>query len=91
MKIALGRIISMLAVILLAFGYYFSATHFVSSEFPKDKDFILHCAGGYRSMIAASILKSRGYHNFKDVIGGMGDLTKTSIPKTEYVCPKTLL
>ena len=38
MKIALGRIISMLAVILLASGYYFSATHFVSSEFPKDKD-----------------------------------------------------
>ncbi|MFN6085766.1 MAG: MBL fold metallo-hydrolase [Fluviicola sp.] len=61
------------------------------AEFPKDKDFILHCAGGYRSMIAASILKSRGYHNFKDVIGGMGDLTKTSIPKTEYVCPTTLL
>lgn len=61
------------------------------AEFPKDKDFILQCAGGYRSMIAASILKSRGYHNFKDVIGGMGDLTKTSIPKTEYVCPTTLL
>ena len=61
------------------------------AEIPKDKDFILQCAGGYRSMIAASILKSRGYHNFKDVIGGMGDLTKTSIPKTEYVCPTTLL
>jgi hypothetical protein len=38
MKIALGRIISMLAVILLASGYYFSATHFVSSEFHKEKD-----------------------------------------------------
>lgn len=61
------------------------------AEFPKDKDFILQCAGGYRSMIAASILKSRGYHNFKDVIGGMGDLSKTSIPKTEYACPTTLL
>lgn len=61
------------------------------AEFPKDRDFILQCAGGYRSMIAASILKSRGYDNFKDVIGGMGEITKTSIPKTEYVCPTTLL
>lgn len=61
------------------------------AEFPQDKEFVIHCAGGYRSMIAASILKSRGYHNFKDVIGGMSDLSKTSIPKTEYVCPTTLL
>jgi hypothetical protein len=38
MKIALGRIISMLAVFLLASGYYFSATHFASSEFHKHKD-----------------------------------------------------
>lgn len=35
------------------------------SEFPKDKDFIIHCAGGYRSMTAASILKSRGWENFR--------------------------
>lgn len=61
------------------------------SEIPKDKPFILHCAGGYRSMIAASILKSRGYENFKDVEGGMSALLKTDIPKTEYVCPTTLL
>lgn len=61
------------------------------NEFPTDKPFILHCAGGYRSMIAASILKSRGIHNFKDVIGGMSDILKTNIPTTEYVCPSTLL
>ena len=36
------------------------------AEFPKDKEFIIHCAGGYRSMTAASILKSRGWDNFKD-------------------------
>ena len=59
--------------------------------FPTDKPFILHCAGGYRSMIAASILKSRGIHNFKDVIGGMSEILKTNIPTTEYVCPSTLL
>ena len=61
------------------------------SEIPKENQFIMHCAGGYRSMIAASILKSRGYHNFKDVEGGMTELLKTDIPKTEYVCPTTLL
>ncbi|TNF46617.1 MAG: MBL fold metallo-hydrolase [Bacteroidetes bacterium] len=61
------------------------------SQIPKNEPFILHCAGGYRSMIAASILKSRGYHDFKDVEKGFGEIKKTSIPKTEYVCPTTLL
>jgi hydroxyacylglutathione hydrolase len=61
------------------------------TELPKDQAFILHCAGGYRSMIAASILKSRGFDDFKDVEGGMTEILKTNIPKTEYVCPTTLL
>jgi len=61
------------------------------SEFPKDEPFILHCAGGYRSMIAASMLKQKGFDNLVDVIGGFADLKNTSIPKTEYVCPSTLL
>lgn len=61
------------------------------SEIPKDQAFILHCAGGYRSMIAASILKARGYHQFTDVEGGMEAIKQTSVPKTEYVCPTTLL
>lgn len=61
------------------------------AEIPKDKEFVLYCAGGYRSMIAASILKQRGWDHFKDVIGGFGEIAKTSVPKTEYVCPSTLL
>lgn len=61
------------------------------AKFPEKESFILHCAGGYRSMIAASILKSRGIHNFVDVIGGMSDISKTNVPKTAYVCPSTLL
>lgn len=56
------------------------------AEFPKDKPFVIHCAGGYRSMIAASILKSRGWENFKDVEGGFKALSETGIPKTNYVC-----
>jgi rhodanese-related sulfurtransferase len=61
------------------------------AKFPENEYFILHCAGGYRSMIAASILKSRGIHNFVDVIGGMAAISKTDAPKTAYVCPSTLL
>lgn len=61
------------------------------AEFPKDKPFILHCAGGYRSMIAASILKARGWENFVDVESGFSGIKKTSVKVTEYVCPTTLL
>ena len=61
------------------------------SQFPKDKPFILHCAGGYRSMIAASILKQRGWENFVDVVGGFSAIKETDVKRTEYVCPSTLL
>lgn len=60
------------------------------SEFPKDKHIILHCAGGYRSMIAASILKARGWDDIVDVTGGFAAIAKTSLPKTDYVCPSTI-
>jgi rhodanese-related sulfurtransferase len=60
-------------------------------EFPKDKPFVLYCAGGYRSMVAASILKQRGWHNFVDVVGGYAEIAKTSLPRTDYVSPTTLL
>ncbi len=46
-----------------------------------DEHFYLHCAGGYRSMIAASILQSRGYRNFTEVDGGFNDIAKTSLPR----------
>lgn len=61
------------------------------ASFPKDKKFVIHCAGGYRSMIAASMLKQRGWDNFVDVIEGFKGLKETNLPKTEYVCPTTLL
>jgi len=60
------------------------------SEFPKDKDFYLFCAGGYRSMIAASILKARGYNNVINVNGGFAAIKKTGIKTSEFVCPSTL-
>lgn len=60
------------------------------TEFPKEEEFYLHCAGGYRSMIASSILKSRGYHNVVNVLGGFDAIKKTGIKTTNYVCPSTL-
>jgi rhodanese-related sulfurtransferase len=59
------------------------------AEFPKDKPFIMHCAGGYRSMIAASILKSRGWSNFVDVESGFSGITKTSVPVISNACQKS--
>lgn len=60
------------------------------AELPKEKDLYLHCAGGYRSMIAASILKARGYDNVVNIEGGFKAIAETAVPKTAYVCPSTL-
>ena len=46
----------------------------------------MYCGSGYRSMIAASILKARGYDNFIEVAGGMGAIAKTDVTKTDFVC-----
>jgi rhodanese-related sulfurtransferase len=60
------------------------------SEFPIDKEFYLFCAGGYRSMIAASILKARGYNNVINVNGGFAAIKKTGIKTTNFVCPTSM-
>ncbi|MGB3949111.1 MAG: MBL fold metallo-hydrolase [Bacteroidia bacterium] len=52
--------------------------------------FYIHCAGGYRSMIAASILKARGIHNFKEVAGGYKAIAEAGVPKTDFVCQSKL-
>ena len=60
------------------------------AKFPKTEDFYVHCAGGYRSVIASSILKSRGIHNLIDVAGGMSHIRETDIELVENACPSTL-
>jgi len=60
------------------------------SDVSKDKTYHIHCAGGYRSVIAASILKARGFHNLVDIAGGFGAIKKTNLPMTDFVCPSTL-
>ena len=60
------------------------------AEFPEKGTFYVHCAGGYRSVIAASILKSRGIHNLVDVAGGFAAIKNTDVAVTNFVCPTTL-
>lgn len=65
------------------------------NEWVKDvqpqEHFFLHCAGGYRSMMAASILQARGYRNFTEVDGGFNAIAETSVPKTNYVCQSKVM
>jgi glyoxylase-like metal-dependent hydrolase (beta-lactamase superfamily II)/rhodanese-related sulfurtransferase len=49
------------------------------SSYPKEEPFYVYCAGGYRSVIAASILKSRGVHNVIDVAGGFTAIKEVGI------------
>lgn len=61
------------------------------AEFPKEQTMYIHCAGGYRSMIASSILKSRGFDNLVDVAGGFAAIAQSGrFTLTDYVCPSTL-
>ena len=55
-----------------------------------NKTYHVHCAGGYRSVIFISILKSKGYSKLIDVAGGYGALRQTDVPTTEFVCPSTI-
>lgn len=59
-------------------------------EMESDKTYYIHCAGGYRSMIAASILKARGIDNVIDVAGGYGAIKNTNLKRTDFVCPSKL-
>ena len=58
-------------------------------EIDQEKKYHIHCAGGYRSVIYISILKSKGYKNLIDVIGGYAAIKRTNIPKTEFTCSNT--
>jgi hydroxyacylglutathione hydrolase len=65
------------------------------NEWIKDIDpkqpLFLHCAGGYRSMIAASILQARGFRNFSEIEGGFNAVAQTEVPRTDFVCQSKTL
>ncbi len=74
-------------------GAHHASLQFINEHlaaFSKDEPNYIHCAGGYRSMVAASLLKARGYHNVIDVAGGFNAIKNTSAVVTDEVCPSTL-
>lgn len=56
----------------------------------QNQTYYLYCGGGYRSVIAASILKARGFNNLIDIKGGFSAIKESGLPTTNYVCPSTL-
>lgn len=61
-------------------------------EASDSKKYFVHCAGGYRSVIFASIAKSKGYNDLVNIEGGFGKMKNSDVfPKTEFVCPTTML
>jgi rhodanese-related sulfurtransferase len=62
-----------------------------TKDINPEQHFFMHCAGGYRSMIAASILHARGYRNFTEVDGGFGAISKTDVPRTDFICQSKVM
>lgn len=62
-----------------------------TKDINPENHFFLHCAGGYRSMIAASILQARGYRNFTEVAGGFKAIAETNVPRTDFVCQSKVM
>ncbi|SMC61328.1 MBL fold metallo-hydrolase [Pedobacter africanus] len=58
-----------------------------TSEIDHNGTYYIHCAGGYRSMIAASILKARGVEQVVDIAGGYGAIKNTGLKRTDFACP----
>jgi hydroxyacylglutathione hydrolase len=59
-----------------------------TNETDRSKTYYIHCAAGYRSMVASSILKARGFDNIINIEGGYGALSKTEVPKTNLTHAK---
>lgn len=61
------------------------------SSLDEKEHFFVHCAGGYRSMIASSILNSRGIRNFTEVRGGFNQIKTTEVPRSNFMCQSKTL
>jgi len=59
-------------------------------EIDQEQNYYLHCRSGYRSTVAASILKSRAFNKLTNVQGAFTDIIQSEIPTTDFVCPTTL-
>ena len=69
----------------------FSLDHIIGNldQIDDKTEYFVHCKSGYRSMIAASILNAKGFHNFAEIKGGFMAIQKTDIPRTAFVCPNS--
>lgn len=61
------------------------------AQLDRNKRYYIHCAGGYRSVVMCSILKSRGYEKLVNIRGGFNALSQTDLKKTKYTAPVTML
>lgn len=60
-------------------------------ELDKDESYLIHCAGGYRSMIASAVLKRHGFHNITNVYKGYEAIEGVAgMPLETEVCPSKL-
>lgn len=73
-----------------AHNYQLSSINNYLPKFDEKNDYYIHCQSGYRSMIACSILKSKGIHNITNVIGGFKNLGLTTLNLTNKICPSKL-
>jgi len=73
-----------------AYNYQLSSINNYLSKFDEKNDYYIHCQSGYRSMIACSILKSRGIHNITNVMGGFKNLGLTTLKLSNKICPSKL-
>jgi len=63
-----------------------------TNELTPSKTYYIHCAGGYRSMVAASILKARGVTDVIDIAGGYAAIKLTNLKRTDHtVASKELI
>lgn len=74
-----------------------TATHFAldyindnMDKLDREANYHLHCRSGYRSTVAASILKARGFKNLVNVHGTFENIAQSAIPTSAYVCPSTI-
>ena len=59
-------------------------------EISSEQEYYVHCRSGYRSTVAVSILKARGFENLINVQGLFTDISESSIPTSAFVCPTTI-
>jgi hydroxyacylglutathione hydrolase len=58
-----------------------------TGKLDRNETYYLHCGSGYRSLIAASILRARGFANLVNVEGGWNAVKATGLPKSDFLCP----